>query len=50
MTDADRIAELIAQWSSAARPCCLNDRRPAWLALAHEALDAEVAAAYGWPG
>ena len=30
--------------------CGLNDRRPAWLAQAHEALDAVVAAAYGWPG
>jgi hypothetical protein len=27
----------------------LYDERPAWLALAHEKLDAAVAAAYGWP-
>ncbi len=26
----------------------LYNRRPAWLAQAHEALDAAVAAAYGW--
>ena len=27
----------------------LYNRRPAWLAHAHAALDAAVAAAYGWP-
>jgi hypothetical protein len=27
----------------------LYNERPAWLALAHEKLDAAVAAAYGWP-
>ena len=27
----------------------LYNERPAWLAQAHEALDAAVAAAYGWP-
>ena len=27
----------------------LYNARPAWLALAHEALDKAVAAAYGWP-
>lgn len=27
----------------------LYNERPAWLALAHERLDAAVAAAYGWP-
>jgi hypothetical protein len=26
----------------------LYNQRPAWLAMAHEALDAAVAAAYGW--
>jgi hypothetical protein len=26
----------------------LYNQRPAWLAQAHEALDAAVAAAYGW--
>ncbi len=26
----------------------LYNQRPAWLAMAHEALDATVAAAYGW--
>ena len=28
----------------------LYNERPAWLALAHQKLDAAVAAAYGWPG
>jgi len=27
----------------------LYNERPAWLALAHQKLDAAVAAAYGWP-
>ena len=27
----------------------LNNARPQWLADAHDALDAAVAAAYGWP-
>ena len=27
----------------------LCNRRPTWLALAHEKLDAAVFAAYGWP-
>ena len=27
-----------------------ENRRPAWLAHAHAALDGAVAAAYGWPG
>ena len=27
----------------------LYNERPAWLALAHQRLDAAVAAAYGWP-
>ena len=27
----------------------LYNERPRWLAMAHEALDAAVAAAYGWP-
>ncbi len=27
----------------------LYNARPAWLAHAHDALDASVAAAYGWP-
>ena len=27
----------------------LYNERPAWLAQAHETLDAAVAAAYGWP-
>jgi hypothetical protein len=27
----------------------LYNQRPAWLAQAHQALDAAVAAAYGWP-
>ncbi|MFM6985393.1 MAG: type IIL restriction-modification enzyme MmeI [Hydrogenophaga sp.] len=47
-SQAARIAEADAKALQKRTLTHLYNQRPAWLAMAHEALDAAVAAAYGW--